>query len=75
LAANFYEQAAREGYQVQPVHQDQGGAFDLENSDGNDASEAAEAGKKRAAAACELEAERKESILTAPDISEKEAKN
>lgn len=73
LAANFFEQAAREGYQVQPVHQDQGGAFDIEKGNDNDAGEAAEAGKKRAAAALELEAERKESILAAPDITDKEA--
>jgi hypothetical protein len=73
LAANFFEQAAREGYQVQPAYQDQGNAFNIENNDENQGSEAIEAGKKRAAAAHELEQERREAILAAPSISNREA--
>jgi hypothetical protein len=71
LAANFYEQAAREGYQVQPVHQVDDDFHNNVMEVGP--SEAVEAGRKRAAAAQELEQERREAILTAPDITDKEA--
>jgi hypothetical protein len=70
LAANFYEQAGREGYQVRPVAEPAINIFDALDVVESDL---AETGKKRAAAGQELKEEHEERILRAKDISDKEA--
>lgn len=69
LALNFFDQAEREGFKVREAHQVEAAADPVEVS----AEEITEAGQARIEAREELEEERIEAILEAPDITDEEA--